>query len=488
MRARRFVTSAAVTVTVMVMVLLAGCHVGSSKGTRAGDLTVELALDPDPPTTGDNHLRVELRDASGKPVDGARLAFGYDMPAMGAMPEMKGGGDVHPLGGGRYDVVYPLSMLGDWYLTLSIEASGHPPSEVKLKVSPPRKGFTLEHRQATADIEEGKPAGTGQGLEIPLERQQLIGVTYATVDVRPLAVSMRAAGRMEVDERQVQDVTLKYEAYIQKLLVAETGKSVKAGDPLLTLYSPDLLAAEGELLQARRAAEAEGPGSERLVRAATQRLRHWDLTPAQIEEIAHRGGTSGTITIRSPGNGVVLEKAAVIGMHAMPGTMLYRIGNLGRIWVQADVYELDAPYLAVGQPARMSLPAAPGQSFGGRVSFIAPTLDEKTRTLRARLEFANARLAFKPGMFADVTIEAPLGPRLAVPDRALLLSGEHRYAFVERAPGKLEPVEVRVGARAGDDDEVLSGLKKGDRVVVGAAFLVSSEAQLRSALPRWSAP
>jgi Cu(I)/Ag(I) efflux system membrane fusion protein len=474
--------------TVANALLLTACRGGAGKGAQAGDLKVNLALDPDPPSTGDNHLRVELRDAAGKPVDGARLAFIYDMPAMGAMPEMKGGGDVHPLGGGRYDVVYPLSMLGDWYLTLSIDAPGHPPSEVRLKVSPPRKGFTLERAAAATETGSVAPAGAGPLLELPVERQQLIGVTYATVEERPLALSLRAAGRIEVDERQVQEVTLKYEAYVQKLYVAETGKAVKAGDPFLTLYSPDLLAAEQELLQARRAAAAGEPGGERLLRGATQRLKFWDLTLDQIDAIARHGHDDGTLTIRSPGNGVVLEKAALVGMHAMPGTTLYRIGNLGRIWVQADVYELDAPHVAVGQPARMSLPSAPGQSFAGRVSFIAPTLDEKTRTLRARLEFANASLTFKPGMFADVIIEAPLGPRLAVPDRALLLSGEHRYAFVERGPGKLEPVEVRTGARSGDYDEVLSGLKKGDRVVLGAAFLVSSEAQLRSALPRWSNP
>ncbi len=291
-----------------------------------------------------------------------------------------------------------------------------------------------------------------------------------------------------MDERQVLDVTLKYEAYVEKLFVGETGKSVRTGDPLLTLYSPDLLAAEEELLQARRAAAEAGATGERLVRAATQRLHYWGLSPAQMEEIEKRGKADGRITIHSPGNGVVLEKAAVVGMHAMPGTTFYRIGNLGRIWVQADLYELDAPFVAVGQPARMSLPSVPGSTFEGRVTFLAPTLDEKTRTLRARLEFPNARLLFKPGMYSDVWIDAPLGIRLAVPDRALLLSGEHRYAFVERGAGRLQPVEVKIGARAGEFDEVLSGLQKGDRVVDGATFLVASEAQLRSALPRWSAP
>ncbi len=480
---------ASVTAAALLLIAVAGCRRGPTQGTQVGDLKVDFAIDPDPPTAGENHLRVELRDASGKPVDEARLAFVYDMPAMGAMPEMKGGGDVRALGGGRYDVTYPLSMLGDWYLTLAIEAQGHPPSEVRLKISPPHKGFAIERRGAAAGpAETGATTTAGQILELSPERQQLIGATFATVDERPLAISIRAAGRIEVDERQVLDVTLKYEAYVEKLLVGETGKSVRTGDPLLTLYSPDLLAAEEELLQARRAAAESGATGERLVRAATQRLHYWGLSPAQMEEIEKRGKADGRITIHSPGSGVVLEKAAVVGMHAMAGTTLYRIGNLGRIWVQADLYEFDAPFVAVGQPARMSLPSVPGATFEGRVTFLAPTLDEKTRTLRARLEFPNARLLFKPGMYSDVWIDAPLGVRLAVPDRALLLSGEHRYAFVERGSGKLQPVEVKIGARAGDFDEVLSGLKKGDRVVDGATFLVASEAQLRSALPRWSSP
>ena len=467
----------------------AGCQRGS-QASQAGDLTVAFAIDPDPPTTGDNHLRVELRDASGKPVDGARLEFVYDMPAMGAMPEMKGGGDVRGLGGGRYDVTYPLSMLGDWYLTLAIEAAGHPTAEVRLKISPPHRGFTVErHGSAAGAMPDAGAASTaGQVLELSPERQQLIGVTYSTVEERTLAISIRAAGRIEVDERQVFDVTLKYEAYVEKLVVGETGKAVRTGDPLLTLYSPDLLAAEEELLQAQRAASEAGPAAERFLRAATSRLHYWGLSPAQIEEIKKRGKADGRLTVHSPGNGVVLEKAAVVGLHAMAGTTLYRIGDLGRIWVQADLYAFDAPFVTVGQPARMSLPSIPGSTFQGRVTFLAPTLDEKTRTLRARLEFPNARLVFKPGMYCDVWIDAPLGVRLAVPDRALLLSGEHRYAFVERGPGKLQPVEVEIGARAGDFDEVLSGLQKGDRVVDGATFLVASEAQLRSALPRWSAP
>jgi Cu(I)/Ag(I) efflux system membrane fusion protein len=444
-----------------------------SAAAKAGDLDVRVAIEPDPPTTGENRLIAIVKDASGRPVDGAQLTFVYDMPAMGAMPEMKGGGDVRTEGAGRYVITYRLSMNGDWYLTLGIDAPGHAHQEVKLKISPPRKGFTLG----------GEGGGSGKVIEVPTERQQLIGVAWATVAERPLTVTLRAAGRVDLDERKLADVTLKYEAYVEKLFVAETGKLVKEGQPLLTLYSPDLLSAEEELLHATR--EGAVPV---LATAAARRLAYWNVTREQVSALERRGTADGRLTIASPAAGVVLEKAVVEGAHVMPGTNLFRIGNLGSVWVQAAVYERDAPFISVGQRAKVTLPSLPGQALDARVTFVAPRVDPKTRTLDARLELVNPKLLLKPGMFADVVVEVPLGTRLAVPDSALLLSGGHRYAFVDRGEGKLAPVEVEVGAQAGDFHEVVSGLAKGDRVATGATFLLSSEAKLRDALPRWSQP
>ncbi len=461
---------------VLVGFVATSCAKQKSTVAKAGDLDVQVAIDPDPPATGENRLRILIRDASGKPIDGAQLAFEYDMQAMGAMPEMKGGGEVKAEGGGRYTIAYPLSMQGDWRLTLGIDAPGHPHASIKLKVSPPRKGFVLEGKGAAAPT-------AGKAIEVPPERQQLIGVTFDTVDERPLTVSLRAAGRVAVDERKLADVTLKYEAYVEKLFLGETGKAVKEGQPLLRLYSPDLLAAEEELLTARKSGAAPG-----IVSATERRLAYWGLTREQIAELERRGKADGRVTIFAPASGIVLEKPVVEGAQVMPGTNLYRIGNLGSVWVQAAIYERDVPFVSVGQPATVSVPALGGRPSEARVAFVAPTVDEKTRTLEARLELTNPKLLLKPGMFADVFIEVPLGVRLSVPDSALLMSGQHRYAFVDRGEGKLEPVEVEVGAQAGEYDEVKSGLAKGDRVATGATFLLSSEAKLRDALPRWRTP
>jgi Cu(I)/Ag(I) efflux system membrane fusion protein len=447
--------------------------------TTAGDLSVGLTLAPDPPTTGENALLVTLTDASGKAVDGARLAFEYDMPAMGAMPEMKGGGESRPLGGGRYRITYPLQMNGDWTLTLGIEAPGHAPARVRLKVSPPRKGFTIESGAGA-----GARTGEAEGLEISPYRQQLVGVRFATVEERELTRSIRGFGQVEVDERQLADVTLRYEAFVESLAVAETGRTVKAGEPLLTLYSPDLLAAEEEYL----AAASAGDGADAPLRtAAGRRLRLWGLSDADLARLRTQGHTAGRFTLRSPASGVVLEKNVVVGTRVMPGQVLYRIGNLGRVWVQAQFFESEAPFVAVGQPATIAVPALPGETMEGRVTFLAPRVDDKTRTLQARIELPNPKRLLLPGMFADVKAQRSLGKVLSVPTAALLMSGEHRYAFVARGESRLEPVVVETGATGGDLTQVRAGLSAGDRVVVGPTFLLGSEAQLREAMPRWSA-
>ena len=451
----------------------AGALQAQPRVARAGDLEVALSVDPDPPQTGDNRLLVTLADAASKPVSGAVLAFVWDMPAMGSMPEMKGTGNVTARGPGQYVVAYSLPMGGDWYLTLGIDAAGHGHQELKMKVATGRPGLAIEQPG------EGAAGGAGPGIVVSRQRQQLIGVTFETVEPRALAQRLRAAGRVEVDERNVGDVTLKYEAYVQKLAVGETGKAVRRGQPLAVVYSPDLLSAEEELLGARRS------GAPALLAANLERrLAYWDLTPAQIQAVERAGQADGRVTITAPAAGVILEKNVVEGARVQAGTSLYRIGNLGRVWIQAAVYERDAGTVSVGQPARVSVPALP-EPLEARVTFVAPTVDAKTRTIEARLELRNPRLTLKPGMFADVVIEAPLGTRLAVPDSALLMSGEHRYAFVDRGGGRLEPVEVEIGAQAGDYVEVRAGLGAGDRVATGATFLLSSEARLRDALPRW---
>jgi membrane fusion protein, copper/silver efflux system len=465
---------------VVLVLLVAACaKKDASDALHAGDLLVHLRLDPDPPLAGHNVLHVELLDSGGKGVERARLGFVSDMPAMGAMPAMKGGGEVQVKSGGKYDVLFALSMLGTWHLTLAIEAPGHAPAELRFTIAPPRKGYVVQARGAAAREDATRT------MELSPERQQLVGVVYATVERRPLNLTLRASGRVEVDETQVSDVVLKYDAYVDELFVNQLGQRVRKGDPLLSLYSPELLSAEQDYLVALRSKGA--PGTEQLARAAEDRLKLWNLTDAQIAALRSRGTSAPRATVHSPVDGTVLEKNVVVGTKVLAGAVLYRIGNLGRVWVIADLFESDSPYVETGQRATLTLPFAGGTPLRGTVQFVYPTVDEKTRSVRARLAFANARLSLKPGMFAHVKIDVPLGVRLAVPDNALLATGEHRYAFVKRGEGALQAREVKVGA-LGDYDEVLDGLREGEEVATQATFLLSSEAQLRNALPRWSEP
>jgi Cu(I)/Ag(I) efflux system membrane fusion protein len=484
------------------LLAVTACGKTITRAVQAGPLHAEFAIDPDPPLAGENRLYVTLEDEKRRPIAGATLDLAFDMPAMGAMSEMKGRGESKPLGEGRYEIDYELPTNGEWTVTVDVTAPPRPHQQIQLKLSPPRRGFVIFSGSAPAAAEAsttgmgGMPgmvgmvapvtAPGGSLLDISPERQQLIGVTYGTVEERPLSVRMRAAGGVQVDERALADVTLRYEIYVEKLFVAETGKHVSAGQPLFRAYSPDLLPAERELLDIQRSNLPHGAHPDALIAAARDRLRFWDLASSQISALEQSGKADGNIIVHAPASGVVLEKDLVEGTHAMPGTVLYRIGNLGRIWIEAEMYEFDAPFIVVGEPATAVLPALGSKPFDARVTFVAPTLDEKTRTLEARLELHNPDLSLKPGMFAEVEIERPLGVRLAVPDSAIILSGEHRYVFVARGQGKLQPVEVRLGALSDGWDEVLAGLTSGEQVVTGANFLVASEAQLRGVFARWS--
>ncbi len=455
----------------------AGCTGTPAQEVPAGDFRVSARPIPDPPTTGDNRLVLTLHDADGHPVDGAHVDFRATMAAMGAMPEMRHAGEVVARGRGVYDVTYPLGMQGDWSVQLRIEAPGHPPAELRFRVAPPRKGLVFfPSAPDTAD------AGAGPMLDVSVERQQRIGVSWGRVEQRPLTLSLRLPARVEVDETQLADVTLRYPAFVEHLYVAQTGQSVKQGQPLLTLYSPDLLAAEQDLLVARSTKDSA------LGAAAEERLRLWGMTTEQMNALLQRGLAEPRLTLRAPLSGVVLMKNVVEGTRVDTGAALYRIGNLGRVWVQADVFEADAAQVVVGQTATMTVPAFPGISWRGTLRFLSPTVDEKSRTVRARLEFENAQGALRPGMFADVAVEVPLGSRLCVPDGAVLRTGEHAYLFVRRGPTRIQPVAVEMGLQAGGFTEVRSGVAPGEEVALGATFLLSSEAQLRDALPRWSSP
>jgi membrane fusion protein, copper/silver efflux system len=328
------------------------------------------------------------------------------------------------------------------------------------------------------------------GISLSPERQQAIGIQLGKADLQDLTQTIRTVGRVTLDETLLYQVRTKFEGYVEDLFVDYTGKTVRRGQPLLSIYSPELLATQQEYLLALRAKQRLGGspnpdvarGAAELYESARQRLLLWDIRPADIERLEQSGEPRKALTLSSPVDGFVITKNAVRGGRVMPSDTLFEIGGLSRVWVLADVYESEAAAVRVGSTARISLSYVPGRTWTGKVTFIAPVLDEATRTLKVRIEFANPDGSLKPGMFADVVLERPLGRALAVPDSAVLTTGTRFVVFVAKEGGRFEPREVKVGARVGDRYQILEGLAPGDQVVTQANFLIDSESRLKAAL------
>jgi Cu(I)/Ag(I) efflux system membrane fusion protein len=314
-------------------------------------------------------------------------------------------------------------------------------------------------------------------------RRQRIGVKTARVEVAPMDLSIRALGRVIYDEKALVDVTLKLDGYIHELRVSATGEPVKKGDILLTLYSPELYAAQQEYLLARN---SQSVSNASLVGAARKRLELWGLTPAQVERIAQRGEPLENMPFFSPASGYVIEKNVVEGAAVKAGERLFRIAPLAKVWVEADVYEQDLPHVKPGQPVEVTLPYLPGRKYTGRVGYIYPSLEEKTRTGRIRIELPNPGLELKPEMHADVRFVMKGGERLQVPASAVLYTGPRRLVFIDLGEGRLKPQEVKLGLKGEDTYEVVEGLKPGDVVVTSGNFLIAAESRIRSATDSWA--
>lgn len=337
-----------------------------------------------------------------------------------------------------------------------------------------------EHEEMAGEMPEGT-------VRINPEKQQLIGVTFGTVEYRNLDKKIRTAARVVYDETRLKDINVKFSGWIEKLNADYTGQSVKQGQPLFSIYSPDLVSAQEEYILALRAGEVfgekEGPSLNQsaLVEAAKRKLLLWDITEEQIKELERTRKPFKTLVVHAPFTGIVFEKNAVLGKFVMPGETLYRIADVSTVWVLADIYEYELPLISIGQQVGVELAYFRGENFAGKITFIWPYLDPETRTVRVRIELPNRDFRLKPDMYATATLEIGIGRRLTVPDDAVLDSGERTIVFVDRGEGYFEPREVRLGLKADEHYEVLEGVHEGEKVVTSANFLIDSESRLKSA-------
>lgn len=342
-----------------------------------------------------------------------------------------------------------------------------------------------EHKAAAPAPVPGRIA-----ISISPEKQQLIGLTTERIEVRKLTQSVRSTATLEHDETKLARIAPRFAGWVRELKVNYTGQKVAKGDPLFTVYSPELFEAESEYLLAlqrvnqlkSREDTTQAESAKRLLESARRKLSLWEIGETEIAELEQSGQARDEILVRSPATGHVVTKNVVQGRAFMAGETLYEIADLSHLWVRAYVYEFEAPLIKEGQAARVTFPYLGNRSINSKVTFLYPHIDPQTRRAEVRLEIDNPRLDLRPQMWANVELEASFGEVLTVPASAIIDTGVRLVAFVMRDDNHLEPREVTIGARSDDYYEVLSGLNDGEKVVARSLFLIDSESQLKAAI------
>jgi len=363
----------------------------------------------------------------------------------------------------------------------------------KPEADSPMAGMTAEEHarmQAGGNLQTDQ-AGQAirQMVHLSPAEERALGVVYTTVGRETLTKTVRTVGEIQAAESRVAEVTPKIEGFVERLFVNTTGESVRKGQPLFTLYSPMLVAAQEELLTARRlagrvdsSAREAWLGARTTLEAARRRLAYWDITEEQIDRLEGTGEVTKSLTLVSPVAGVVLEKNLFEGQRVMPGERLYRVADLSEVWVEGEVFEQDLRLIREGAQAHIEVSAYPGEHTMGLVSFVYPTVDVESRTNRVRVTVPNRDLRLKPGMFATIYFDAVIGRDVvAVPMAAVIVTGERNVVFVRSDEGMLGPRDVVLGLRAGDRVQVLSGLQVGETIVGSANFLIDAESRLGGA-------
>ena len=407
-------------------------------------------------------------DKPGKAPDGMDLVPMYADQAT--PPAANASASTAPKGGGK--ILY-------WYDPM------HPQYKADKPGKAPDCGMNLVPKYA-----DEQAAGMAPGsVMISADKQQLIGVRTAVVKRETLARDVRTTGQVIADETKIAHVHVKINGFIEKVFVDYVGQLVKKGQPLFTLYSPDLVSTQEEYLIAKRGEKTLGAspfaevaqGSQSLLRSTRERLKLWDISDEQIKKLDETGEVSRTLTFYSPIAGFVTDRKAFPNTSVNPDTELYTVSDYSTIWVNADIFEYEVPFVRIGQHAEMQLSYYPGKKWNGRVSFIYPTVDPATRTVKVRVEFSNTDFQLKPQMFADVQLKVGYGNQIVIPQEAVLDSGHEQTVFIAHAGGYFEPRKITTGAKMDGKVVVLSGLKAGETVVTSGNFLIDSESRLRSA-------
>lgn len=444
--------------------------------TAFGAIDAKLTPIPDPPETGKNELKISLQE-NGKPVSDSKIDILFFMSTMGTMPRMESTADIVAKGDGNYVATYQLFMGGTWEVAVNIEKAGAKQT-LRYSLTTGIPGF---HDKSAGSSGQGDKSAPGSGqLDIGVQRLQRLGVRFAEAKVQPLQKILRTVGVVEADNTTRSEVTLRFPGYVQKQLSGRVGDMVKKGQPLITIYSPELVTAQNEFLLSH---DLGGGGN--IHESVSERLKNIGFSQKDFEEIRGTKKAKREIVITAPISGTILEVNTREGSSVNPGDVLYVIGDLSKTFIVARVFQQDLTEIKIGGSVQIFSPESEEESYQGRVTLLYPNLTEGAGTGNVRVVPDKFIRNLRPGLYLDLRFPIPFGEKLVVPSESILFSGMHRYVFVDKGDGVLDPREVQTGKRTDGLTEIRSGLKAGERVAASGTFLLSSEAQLRSALPKW---
>lgn len=440
-----------------------------------GDVRVDVVPTPNPPESGQNTLSIILKDELDKAIDDAEVQLDVFMPSMGTMPRMEEKGKVVPKGNGSYNATFDLPMGGTWEFSIKVK-KGAISSIAHYSLSTGVPGVSNKGVNHS-----GANSNEASLLEIGPRRLQMIGVRFAKAETIPLRRIIEAVGLVEQDQTHREEVSLRYAGYVVKQFRGRIGDTVRPGDPLFSVYSPDLVTAQSEFLLANKISQ----GEHSLHQAANEKLKNLGISVKDIEQIRKTNLPIRDVIVRSPIRGTILDIAVREGSSVNAGQLLYLVGDLSKSYLVARVFQQDIKDIKIGQTASITVPGSELEPLKGKVDLIYPQVEQGAGTVNVRLELNESKVALKPGVYMDVSIPVEMGTHLSIPSEAVLYSGRHRYVFIDRGEGRLEPREVSVSIGSQNMVQVFAGLEEGERVAASGTFLLGSEAQLRSALPKW---
>ena len=483
---------------------------GDQEFVTVGNFRIRAEMNSSTPELGNNTLSIWVRDQNDQVVESvqARALVQFEQDSNDSVINIPI--ELQSIQPGHLQGSVTLEKEGEWALAIDVEAEslGHGDLILGFRTGEPG----LEQIVSTPDgishytcamhpsVKSATPGScpicsmdlipvthqdvASNSITIDNRRRQMIGIETEKVTHIDLSKEIRAVGQVTYDERSLSNVTLKFDAWIGELHADYVGVQVSKGDVLFTVYSPELLAAQQEYLETLKRLARRGSNDSLLI-AARQRLKLWDMSSWEIKALEKRGRPLEYVPIYASSTGTIVEKNVEEGSAVKMGETLFRIADLSRVWVEAEVYEADVELISEGMNATITMPYLPSKKIEATVNYVYPYLEGDSRTARIRLNLDNSNGELKPDMYAEVKLIADYGHRLAVPEQAVMIAGDSRVIFVDLGEGKLKPIKVKTGRRVNSFIEIIDGLKLGDTIVTSGNFLIASETKLKAGIDQW---